>query len=141
MSARTRSTASVHVIPMKTYFAVYGALLVLTALTVGVSYANLGAASVYAAMAVAIVKAGLVVAYFMHLKYDSRFNALVFLVSLVFLALFFSLTMIDVASRDSVSETEGNFALIEDRRAEGAKVTGAASASGAASVSPPQPEQ
>lgn len=111
-----------HVIPLRTYFAVYAALLVLTVLTVGVSYANLGAVAIYAAMGVAIVKGSLVVGYFMHLKYDARFNALVFLVSLLFLVLFFSLTMVDLASRDRISEAEGNFVLREDRAAASAKL-------------------
>lgn len=115
-----------HVIPLPVYFAVYGALLVLTVATVAVSYADLGAASIYAAMLVAMIKAGLVVAYFMHLRYDAGFNALVFLVSLMFLLLFFSFTMVDIATRDSISATEGNFTLLDARAAANAKAAAAA---------------
>lgn len=124
-----------HVTPLKTYVGVYGALLVLTVLTVGVSYANLGAASIYAAMAVAIVKAALVVGFFMHLLHDARFNAIVFLVSLLFLVLFFAFTMVDVATRDRLSVVEGNFVLKQDRAAASAKA--AETPPAASSSSPP----
>ena len=110
-----------HVIPLPIYFAVYGALVVLTVVTVGVSYAGLGPAAIYVAMAVAIVKASLVAAYFMHLRYDTGFNALVFLASLLFLVLFFSFTMIDIASRDNITKTEGNYTLRHDRAVASAK--------------------
>lgn len=125
-----------HVIPLPVYFAVYGALIVLTVVTVGVSYANLGPAAIVVAMAVAIVKASLVVAYFMHLRYDTGFNALVFLVSLLFLVLFFSFTMIDVASRDNISKTEGNYTLREDRAAASARAAHPPAPATSASAAP-----
>jgi cytochrome c oxidase subunit 4 len=106
-----------HVLPVRTYLAVYAALMVLTYVTVQVSVLDLGSAAIYVAMVVATIKAGLVVGYFMHLKYDVRFNSLVFLSSLLFLAIFFVLTMVDVASRDSVLEDEGNFRLLDDQKA------------------------
>ena len=138
-AAQTHDQPHDHVIPLPIYFGVYGALLVLTVITVGVSYADLGPASIYVAMFVAIIKAALVVGYFMHLKYDSRFNALVFIVSLLFLMLFFSFTMIDIASRDAISKTEGNFTLIEDKAAKAAaeaKAAGSSTPPAAASSAP-----
>jgi cytochrome c oxidase subunit IV len=104
-----------HVLPIKLYLATYGALLVLTMVTVGASLANLGKPAIYVAMAIAVVKASLVVGYFMHLKFDVRFNSLVFFSSLLFLAIFFVLTMIDLGSRGEVLEVQGNFVLREDR--------------------------
>ena len=69
-----------HISPLSTYIAVYLALLVLTVVTVLVSYAELPPAqSIPAAIAVASVKATLVGAWFMHLKYDKRFNVFIFL--------------------------------------------------------------
>jgi cytochrome c oxidase subunit 4 len=79
-----------HVLPIKLYLGVYGALVVLTYVTVQVSLLDLGKPAIYVAMAVAIVKASLVLGYFMHLKFDVRFNTFVFLSSVVFLLLFFS---------------------------------------------------
>ncbi len=117
-----------HVLPLKVYLGVFGALLVLTGVTVGVSMLDLGAPALYVAMAVALVKASLVVGYFMHLKFDVRFNAFVFLSSLLFLAIFFALTMLDLGTRGDVLEEQGNFVLRGEREAAKAKLTQPASA-------------
>lgn len=106
-----------HLMPMRVYLGVYVALLVLTLTTVGVSLANLGPASIYVAMAVAIIKASLVAAYFMHLKFDSRINLLVFVSALLFLALFFALTLTDLRTRDAVVEDEGTFVERDEQAA------------------------
>jgi cytochrome c oxidase subunit 4 len=106
-----------HALPLRVYVAVYAALLVLTGVTVGVSLLDLGRPAIYVAMAVAVVKAGLVVGYFMHLKFDVRFNALVFLSALLFLAIFFVLTMIDLGTRADVVAEQGTFALREEQAA------------------------
>jgi cytochrome c oxidase subunit 4 len=69
MSADTDDVKS-HI---KTYFAVFGALLVLTVTTVAVSYLDVSIAlAVVIAMAVASVKGGLVAAIFMHLNHESK---------------------------------------------------------------------
>src|SRR5215216_3719627 len=58
--------SSVHV---RGYIAVFGALLVLTLVTVGVSYLNLNETpAVVIALAIAATKASLVAMFFMHLK-------------------------------------------------------------------------
>jgi cytochrome c oxidase subunit 4 len=99
-----------HVMPIKTYLGIFGALMVLTVVTVLVSYADLGPLALPVALAVALVKAGLVVGYFMHLKFDTRFHTFVFLSSLVFVAIFFVITFFDLNTRDKVNqfwETQG----------------------------------
>jgi cytochrome c oxidase subunit 4 len=99
-----------HILPLKTYFAVFGSLLVLTILTVVVSVIGLPApASIIVAMVVAAVKASLVVLWFMHLKFDDRFYSLIFIVSLFFLVLFFVFTSMDVLSRGQVNPEESFF--------------------------------
>jgi caa(3)-type oxidase subunit IV len=110
------SDAQEHVLPLKVYFTVYGALLVLTGITVQVSRMNLGEVALYVAMTVAIVKASLVVGYFMHLKFETRFTSLVFFSSLLFLVIFFTFTMIDLKTRGMVDEVQDNFEL-HDRQA------------------------
>ena len=126
-----------HVIPLKTYYGVYGALLVLTVATVGVSYANLGPASLFVAMAVAVVKAALVAGYFMHLKYDERFNSFVFFSSLLFLAIMFVLTLADLGTRGMIDPNLDNFALKRDRAAqERMDATAAAEAAAKAAAMP-----
>lgn len=106
--------AGEHVLPIKTYLKVYGALLGLTGLTVQASLLDLGSTAIVVALLVASIKAGFVAGYFMHLKYDVRFHTLVFLSSLLFLGIFFALTMIDLDSRESIVEQEGNFVLRRD---------------------------
>jgi len=92
-----------HVLPLPLYFAVFGALLVLTVITVGVSLLGLPAQlAIAVAMAVASVKAALVVLYFMHLRYDAKFYSFIFIASLFFIALFFVFTIGDMASRGLV---------------------------------------
>jgi len=98
-----------HVMPLSVYFTVFGMLLVLTAVTVGVSL--LALPSPYAALValgVATIKASLVALYFMHLRYDDKFYTFIFLVSLLFVTLFFSLTMLDMSSRGFVQPDQDN---------------------------------
>lgn len=56
---------------VKTYVKVFGTLLFLTLVTVGVSYLHVGVAwAVFIALVVASLKGGLVMTFFMHLKDD-----------------------------------------------------------------------
>lgn len=88
-----------HVLPISVYLGVWGALVVLTAITVGVSRLDFGAGNTVVAMIIATIKASLVGLYFMHLRYDKKFNAVVFLAGLLFVSIFFFPTLIDVTSR------------------------------------------
>ncbi len=56
----------------KVYFTVWSVLLVLTAVTVAVSYLNLGLWNASVALAIASLKAGLVALYFMHLRHEIK---------------------------------------------------------------------
>lgn len=99
-----------HVLPLSTYFAVFGALLVLTVLTVVVSVIGLPQpTAIIVAMVVAIIKASLVVLWFMHLKFDDRFYSLIFVISIFFLILFFAFTSLDLLSRGQVNPEESSF--------------------------------
>jgi len=100
-----------HVSPIRAYLAVYAALLVLTIVTVAVSVANLGPVSIYVAMGIAVVKASAVALYFMHLRYDEKLNGFVLACSVVFLALFFGFTMLDLTTRGSILPDTDNFAM------------------------------
>jgi cytochrome c oxidase subunit IV len=98
-----------HISPMKTYYGVFGALLVLTGLTYAVSYMSLGPASLPVAIFVAVLKASLVCAYFMHLKYDDRYHVFVFMSTLIFVGIFFTFTLFDLTSRAKLNEEQGTF--------------------------------
>ncbi|PIE66454.1 MAG: hypothetical protein CSA24_00080 [Deltaproteobacteria bacterium] len=104
-----------HVMPMKTYLGVFGALMILTAITVLVSEADLGGAALPVAMFVAVIKAGFVVGFFMHLKYDTRFHSFVFLGTLFFVALFFLFPFLDSNTRDAINPLWGNERMVEDK--------------------------
>ncbi|HEU4582020.1 MAG TPA: cytochrome C oxidase subunit IV family protein [Polyangiaceae bacterium] len=85
-----------HVTPMKLLFGVWGALMILTVVTVAVTLIDFGAhTNLIIAMAIATIKAGLVVTYFMHLRWDRPFHTLIFLGSLLFVSLFISMTLLD----------------------------------------------
>ena len=85
----------VHIVPLPVLWAVFAALIVFTVLTVSASRYDLGSWNLIVAMAIATVKASLVVLFFMHLRYDNPFNALIFIAALVFMALFISLALLD----------------------------------------------
>jgi cytochrome c oxidase subunit 4 len=84
-----------HVLPASVLLGVFGALMVLTAITVAVSYVDLGEVNLIVALAVATLKATLVALYFMHLRYDKPFNAIIFVIGVAFLGLFLTITMLD----------------------------------------------
>jgi caa(3)-type oxidase subunit IV len=61
------------------------------------------------AMAVALTKALLVCLFFMHLKDDNKIFALTFGSSVIFLGIFFLLTMADLFTRGIVDDKQGTF--------------------------------
>lgn len=79
-----------HISPTRTYFIVGFALLILTAITVGASYIDLGSMfiNIIVAMFIASVKAMLVLLYFMHMKYESK---LIWMFGILYPVLLFAL--------------------------------------------------
>ena len=75
-----------HVSSVPFYVAVFLGLLILTGITVGQSYVDLGKANLFFVIAIATMKASLVVTFFMHLKWDNKFNALIFISTLFFIS-------------------------------------------------------
>ena len=94
MSTR-RETLHVHVVPMKILIGVWLALIVLTWLTVTVTKVNLGGLNIFIALGIAVVKSTFVALYFMHLRYDKPFHGVIFVVALLFVALFISFALLD----------------------------------------------
>jgi len=84
-----------HVMPVPVLLAVFAALMVLTVLTVAAAELDLRSANLLIALGIATLKASLVALYFMHLRYDNPFNALIFVAGLLFLAVFLALTLLD----------------------------------------------
>jgi cytochrome c oxidase subunit 4 len=88
-----------HVVPLKVYFAVFGSLMVFTALTIYASSVDLGPYNISVALAIAFCKAGLVVLYFMHVRYGSNLTKIVAIAAFVWLVLLLSLSMADFLTR------------------------------------------
>lgn len=78
-------------------------LLFLTVITVLVSRINLGALNIFAAMLIASVKAALVGAFFMHLKFEKKLVIGFALYPILILALLIGGTLGDVATREPVA--------------------------------------
>ena len=66
-----------HISPKSTYYAVFAALMVGTAITVAVAFVNLGSFNFPVAIGIAITKATLVILFFMHAKYSKLTKLLV----------------------------------------------------------------
>lgn len=88
-----------HITPYGTHILILGALIVLTVVTVAITWTNLGVWNTTAAMLIAGAKAALVLFYFMHLKFDQKiYRIMVFLVLAVFAAVLI-LTFFDYLNR------------------------------------------
>jgi cytochrome c oxidase subunit IV len=96
-----------HVSPKSTYYAIFGALMILTGVTVGAAFVNLGSLNFPVALAIAITKATLVILFFMHVKYSSRLTKMVVGMSFFFLMILFGLTMTDYLSRGWYASPRG----------------------------------
>lgn len=88
-----------HVVPLKIYYAIFGILMVLTGVTVGVAYIDLGRWNTVAALAIACFKAMIVVLYFMHVKYSTRLIKLTVIAGLYWMVILFALTLGDYLTR------------------------------------------
>ena len=91
-----------HVLSNSMAARIFGALLVLTVVTVWVAQFDLGAWNFTVAMLVASVKATLVCLFFMGLKYDHKENTVIFSTSFIFMTIFMILTFGDLLTRGDV---------------------------------------
>ena len=88
-----------HIVSYRKFIGVWLALLALTALTVVITRAELGGYKVLGALTIASVKAGLVIAFFMHMKYEGKLLRWLLFLALVTLAVFIGFTFFDVLYR------------------------------------------
>ncbi len=96
-----------HVTPLRTYLLVYGALLALTATTVAAAFLPLGSFSVLVALAIAGVKATLVLLWVMHMKESSRVTWILAGAGLVWLLVLILPVIADYLTRGWVHVPEG----------------------------------
>ncbi len=84
----------------RTYIWIWVGLVILTGITVSMAGMSLGRSSIVIVLAIAAIKSGLVLSYFMHLKYEKGllFKLMIPIV-LAVLTIFIGLTFTDVAFR------------------------------------------
>jgi cytochrome c oxidase subunit 4 len=88
-----------HISPRGTYITIFATLMVMTAVTVGVAFVDLGVLNFPLALTIAVFKATLVVLFFMHVKYSSQLTKLIVASAFFFLLVLFGLTLTDYLSR------------------------------------------
>lgn len=88
-----------HVVPVRTYLAVFTALLVFTAITVAAAFVDMGPLNIAVMLGIAVLKASLVVMFFMHVRYSTRLIPLVVFGGVFFLLVLFGFTMSDYLTR------------------------------------------
>jgi len=88
-----------HVVSYLKLTVIWLALLVLTALTVLITRVELGEFKIVGALTIACIKSGLVIAVFMHMKYEGWLLRSLLFVALVTLAIFIGFTFFDVLYR------------------------------------------
>ena len=89
-----------HIVSRKVYFIIFGALMVGTALTIWVANFDLGGRwNAVVALTIAVIKATLVVLYFMHVRYSSKLTWVFVAAGLMWLIILFALTLSDYMTR------------------------------------------
>jgi cytochrome c oxidase subunit IV len=90
-----------HTVSLRTYFAVFTALIFLTLVTYNAAYMDFGShrMNVLVAMGIAVTKATLVVLYFMHVKYGKRLTQIAVASGFVWLGLLIIGTLHDYLTR------------------------------------------
>jgi cytochrome c oxidase subunit 4 len=87
----------VHIVPPSLLLGVYAVLVLATIATVGITLVDLGIMNIWAALAIAVFKAALVILYFMHLRYDSLFNGIIMISALAFVMVFIGVALMDTS--------------------------------------------
>lgn len=97
---------SEHIVQKKVYFVIFGVLMVGTLLTGLAAFQDLDhifhfqGANTVVALTIAVIKATLVVLYFMHVRYSTRLIWVVVVAGFFWLGILFVLTMSDYLSRN-----------------------------------------
>ena len=88
-----------HIVPTRVYYVVFAVLMVGTYLTVQAAYLDLGPFNTIVALGIAVIKAALVVLFFMHVKYSTKLTWAVVIGSIFWLGILLAMTMTDYLTR------------------------------------------
>lgn len=105
---------SKHHVSLLGYVLTFAALLVLSGLTLGAAFLDLGRWSMVLALGIASIKALLVALFFMHLVEQSTTNRFVALTGVVFVGLLVGLMVVDVDTRRGLDGDVGE--VVEKRQ-------------------------
>ena len=84
------------IVHSKTFILVWIALLILTGVTIKAAQMRMGEWSMLANILIASTKASLVLWFFMHLKYETKFLRFIFLIPIVTITIIIGLTFFDI---------------------------------------------
>ena len=90
---------SEHIIEKKIYYSVFGGLMALLGATVAIAYIHLGKLNMIAALSIAVIKAVLIILYFMHVRYSSRLLWIFVCAGFFWLGIMFALSFSDFLTR------------------------------------------
>lgn len=88
-----------HIVSPRIYYAIFIALVVLTVATWSIAKIDLGRMNAVVALTIAVIKATLVVLYFMHVRYSSRLTWVFVGAGFFWLAIMVALTLSDYMTR------------------------------------------
>jgi cytochrome c oxidase subunit IV len=94
-----------HVAPKSMYYLVFLALLVGTGLTVGAAFIDMGPMNNVVMLLIAMIKATLVVLFFMHVRWGTRLTWVIAMAGFFWLLILFGVTMSDYMTRGWVQGT------------------------------------
>jgi cytochrome c oxidase subunit 4 len=88
-----------HIVPKRTYYIIFGLLMLCTYITVQVAFFDLGPLNTVVALGIAIFKATLVILFFMHVKYSTRLTWAVIVGGIFWFGILLVLTFGDYLTR------------------------------------------
>lgn len=95
---------SEHVAEIKTYVYVFIALMVLLLVTIGASFINLGLMNWVVALTIAVIKAGIVVLFFMHIRWGTHLSWMIASLGVVWFLIMVVLTLSDYLARGVIAK-------------------------------------
>lgn len=100
--------SATHHVSLRMYLIIFAALMVLLVVTVMAAFwIDLGNANILVALLIAMVKAALVVLFFMHVKYASRLTKIFVSAAFLWLAILFAFTFSDYLTRSWLPNSRG----------------------------------
>ena len=103
-TAEGHTMSSEHAHPtLGLYFTIFGALIVGTCLTWGIAFVDLGFWNPIVALAIACIKATLVILYFMHVRYSDKMTMVTVGAGFFWLLILITLSLSDYLSRSLIT--------------------------------------